>query len=165
VSRVLGAAPADHVDHADRELAQSLVAAVGRFRRAARRAAGQRPGQRLTPSQVELVLLVRDRPGLSVQQAAGELRLAANSVSTLVRALMDQGMLERLPDPADRRVARLRLTDAARDRIQAWQDRRTDAVTAAMAGAPAAGIAAADRAGVATTIATLEALAQRMDRA
>lgn len=157
---MLDPAPADPDD---RELAQRLVAAVGRFRRAARRAASQRPEQRLTPSQVELVLLVRERPGLSVQQAAGELHLAANSVSTLVRALVDQGMLERLPDPADRRVARLRLTDAARERIQAWQDRRTDAVAGAMAAAPdRAGV---DRDGVATTIATLEALAQRMDRA
>jgi DNA-binding IclR family transcriptional regulator len=36
-----------------------------------------------------------DRPGLSVQEAAVELRLAANSVSTLVRALVDQGLVDR----------------------------------------------------------------------
>ena len=42
--------------------------------------------------------------------AAAELGVAPNTVSTLVRQLADAGVLERVRDSADGRVVRLRLT-------------------------------------------------------
>jgi len=110
----------------DAGLADALFAAIGVLRRPARREAG-RPWQleSLTSSQRELVRLVRHQPGISVAQAAAELGLAANSVSTLVRQLSDAGMIRRAPDPGDRRVARLTLTRTAQRRLETWRDRRT----------------------------------------
>jgi DNA-binding CsgD family transcriptional regulator len=59
----------------------TLVAQTARIRRAGRRYSG-RPVELslLTGAQLELVRLVRRRPGLSVADAAQELGLAANTV-------------------------------------------------------------------------------------
>jgi DNA-binding MarR family transcriptional regulator len=107
-------------------LAEQLFATVGALRRQTRRLAG-RPWPLLTLSgnQVELVRLVRREPDISVAEAAAELGLAPNTVSTLVRQLTDVGLLKRNADVADRRVVRLRLTAAASRRVGQWRDRRT----------------------------------------
>jgi DNA-binding MarR family transcriptional regulator len=76
---------------------------------------------------------VRRSPGVSVTQAAAELGLAANTVSTLVRRLTGDGMLVRTADPTDRRVARLELPDGLARRVGAWRDRRMVALGAAIA--------------------------------
>ena len=49
----------------------------------------------LPTAQSELLRLVAARPGISVAEAARELRLAPNTVSTLVGRLADQGLLSR----------------------------------------------------------------------
>jgi DNA-binding MarR family transcriptional regulator len=117
----------------DAGLADALFAAIGVLRRQVRREAG-RPWQleSLTGSQRELVRLVRHQPGISVAQAAAELGLAANSVSTLVGQLTEAGMLRRAADPGDRRVARLTLTRAAQHHLEAWRDLRTARAAAAL---------------------------------
>jgi DNA-binding MarR family transcriptional regulator len=79
---------------------------------------------------------VRHQPGVSVTAAAAELRLAANTVSTLVGQLSEAGLLLREPDPADRRVARLRLTDHARTEVRRWRDRQAQRVAGALARLP-----------------------------
>ncbi len=98
------------------DLAGELFAVVGRFRRQLRRSTGggfDRTG--LTQSQAELLRLVGRRPGISVREAAAELGLAANTASTLVSRLAADDLLHRTVDSTDRRVGRLRLTDAAQD--------------------------------------------------
>ncbi|MBO0828046.1 MAG: MarR family transcriptional regulator [Streptosporangiales bacterium] len=111
---------------------------MGAVRRSVRRVAGPAwPGTPLTGSQVELVRLVRRQPGVSVAAAAAELRLAANTVSTLVRQLTDAEILVRVADPDDRRVARLRLTDTASRRLHAWRDERHQRLADAIATLPA----------------------------
>jgi DNA-binding MarR family transcriptional regulator len=114
-------------------LAADLPAALGAFRRAMRRVLGTGSlfGP-LTGAQAELVRLVRHQPGVSVTAAATELRLAANTVSTLVRQLSEAGLLVREPDPADRRVARLRLTGRTRAEVRRWQDRQAQVVAEAL---------------------------------
>jgi DNA-binding MarR family transcriptional regulator len=106
-------------------LAAELTAAWGggrrRLRREARAVVG---GEPLTSSQVELLRLVEGQPGIGVREAAAALHLAANTVSTLVGGLVAVGLLERHPDPGDRRVARLVLTHAATARIRRWRDER-----------------------------------------
>lgn len=77
----------------------------------------------LSPSQVELLQLVRERPGVGVADAAARLQLAPNTVSTLVSELVAAGLLERCPDPADRRVAQLTVTAAAERRFARWGGR------------------------------------------
>jgi DNA-binding MarR family transcriptional regulator len=111
---------------------EQLFAAIGLLRRHTRRRVGRPwPETPLTGSQVELVRLLRRRPGTSVAEAAAALGLAANTVSTLVRQLTDAGLIERVRDESDRRVARLALTDEARAQVERWRDRRNVQVAAA----------------------------------
>jgi DNA-binding MarR family transcriptional regulator len=107
-----------------------LLAVIGLLRRHLRRVAGRPwPLSSLTASQTELLRLVHRAPGVSVAEAAVELGLVANTVSTLVGRLTDQGLLRRMADQRDRRVARLTLTDLARREIDARRDRRAAQVT------------------------------------
>lgn len=80
---------------------------------------------RLRGAEVELLRLVMDRPGIGISDAARELYLAGNSVSTLVNQLVKDGYLIRGTDPADRRAARLLPTPAAEARLEDWRERRT----------------------------------------
>ncbi len=118
---------------------EELFRLLARLRRAVRRRAG-RPVEleALTGAQLELVRLVRRQPGLAVAEAAAELRLAPNTVSTLVRQLRRQGLLRRSVDANDRRVARLDLSPGIRRKVDAWRDRRLEAVGAAIAALPTA---------------------------
>ena len=113
-------------------IADQLLATIGAIRRAGRRQSG-RPDElsSLPGAQLELVRLLRRRPGVSVAEAASELRLAANTVSTLVGELSEAGLLVRSIDQADRRVARLDLAPEMRRTVERWRDRRVDALAAA----------------------------------
>jgi DNA-binding MarR family transcriptional regulator len=114
-------------------LARELMAAVGAIRRIARRAARQAfAGEPLPPAQSELLRLAAARPGLSVADAAHELRLAPNTVSTLVGRLTAAGLLERVRTVSDGRSVRLSVTDAARRRIAGWRDLRADLAARAL---------------------------------
>ncbi|QNP68446.1 MarR family transcriptional regulator [Streptomyces roseirectus] len=103
------------------ELADALTG-VQRLLRRRLRAGLDRP--RLRGGEAELLRLVGTRPGIGVSEAAKELYLAGNSVSTLVNRLAAEGYLVRETDPADRRAARLRLTEAAETRLRDWRARR-----------------------------------------
>ncbi|MFE9442352.1 MarR family winged helix-turn-helix transcriptional regulator [Streptomyces sp. NPDC006602] len=107
------------------ELADALVGVQRLIRRRLRR---DMPDPRLRGAEVELLRLVVDRPGIGISDAAKELWLASNSVSTLVNQLSRQGYLERETDPADRRAARLLPTPAAEARLSEWRKRRADLV-------------------------------------
>lgn len=110
-------------------LPDELLAALGLVRRQVRRVASRPwPLSSLTASQTELVGLVRRSPGVSVAEAAAELGLVPNTVSTLVGQLTGQGLITRRPDERDRRVARLTLTPTARRQVEAVRDRRAAAV-------------------------------------
>jgi len=96
------------------DLVTDLFRVVGRFRRTLRRsAAAGFDTSGLSESQAELLRLVGRQPGISVSAAAAELGLAPNTASTLVSKLSTDGLLIRTPDPDDRRVGRLALTDPA----------------------------------------------------
>jgi DNA-binding MarR family transcriptional regulator len=74
----------------------------------------------LSPSQGELLHLVDSQPGIGVREAAETLRLAPNTISTLVGGLTEAGLLARDRDRHDARAVRLRVTGKARQRIDAW---------------------------------------------
>lgn len=95
------------------ELAAELFGTVGRLRRQIKRTAGPAIGTGLPESHAELLRLIGRQPGISVRRAADELGLAANTASTLVSRLSADGLLVRTPDPDDRRVGRLALTEPA----------------------------------------------------
>ncbi|MES4891164.1 MarR family transcriptional regulator [Streptomyces sp. NPDC096012] len=104
------------------ELADTLVRIQRLIRRRLR---GGLTGPRLRGAEVELLRLVGSRPGIGISDAARELHLAGNSVSTLVNQLARDGFLLRETDPADRRAARLLLTEAADKRLRDWRRRRS----------------------------------------
>jgi len=107
------------------ELAAALVGVQRLIRRRLR---SQMTVPRLRGAEVELLHLVEARPGIGISEAARELCLASNSVSTLVNQLARDGYLVRETDPADRRAARLLLTAAAKDRLSDWRERRATLV-------------------------------------
>jgi DNA-binding MarR family transcriptional regulator len=118
--------------------AADLMAAISAVRRTARQAVRKAwRDEPLPTAQSELLRLVAARPGISVADAARELRLAPNTVSTLVGRLADQGLLGRERAVADARSVRLSVTGRARQRISDWRDLRADLTQHAMAGLPA----------------------------
>jgi DNA-binding MarR family transcriptional regulator len=113
--------------------ADGLLTAMASIRRSGGHLA-RRPVElsNLTGSQLDLVRVIRRRPGVSVNEAAEELQLAPNTVSTLVRQLTDQNTVIRRADPTDRRVARLDLTPTMGRKVAAFRDRRLSTLVAAM---------------------------------
>jgi DNA-binding MarR family transcriptional regulator len=142
-------------------LTVELPRAVLRFRRSLRRTARQDFNREaLSPTEVELVSLIRSRPGTGVAAAAAELRLAPNTVSTIIRKVVVIGLVHRDFDPADRRAARLTLTRSAEERLAEWRSHRADVLSTAMAG-----LEAGERDVLARAIPLLEKLSESLDRA
>jgi DNA-binding MarR family transcriptional regulator len=133
---VLGVSTADEL----MDLIQGLRRVVRRRLRA------ELPGPALRGAQVELLQLVEAEPGVGVAAAARSLHLAGNTVSTLVNQLVAAGMVHRAVDPADRRAARLTLTEAADARLARWRSARSVLVGDALARLPAADLAAVEAA-------------------
>ncbi|MGW0136922.1 MarR family winged helix-turn-helix transcriptional regulator [Streptomyces sp. NPDC003299] len=136
------------------ELADALVG-VHRLTRRRLRAGLTAP--RLRGAEVELLRLVEARPGIGISEAAKELCLAGNSVSTLVNHLVRDGYLVRGTDPADRRAARLLATDAAAGRLRDWRERRTE-----LLGRHLAGLAESDREALRDAVPALRRLAESL---
>ncbi|AGL18836.1 MarR family winged helix-turn-helix transcriptional regulator [Actinoplanes sp. N902-109] len=83
----------------------------------------------VTPSQARAIkILARDgalRPGV----LADHLRIAARSATEVVDDLQERGLVERNPDPADRRATLVTLTEAGRaagERIKAARQAETE---------------------------------------
>jgi DNA-binding MarR family transcriptional regulator len=114
-------------------LAAELIETLGRIRRHTRRRTERPwPLDALSLAQLDLMRVVRRRPGISVAGAAAELGVAANTVSTLVSSLVAAGMLRRTRDPDDRRAAQLFLSPQSTRRVNRWRDQRTAVVSAAL---------------------------------
>ena len=108
-----------------------VLSRIGRGLRYHTRAA--REALDITQSEGELLRLVDRRPGLRVQDAATELGIASNSVSTLVRQLTRAGLLERSADPLDGRAACLRLTASASEWVTQLGNAREQTIDRALA--------------------------------
>ena len=134
-------------------LADELMTVNAAMRRLVRRRLREEVPPRLRPAQVELMAVVGGHPGISVAAAARELRLADNSVSTLVNQLLTAGMLRRETDPEDRRAVRLELTPEAHRHMADWRDRR-----ARLVGARIQELPAEDRAAIAAALPALDRL-------
>jgi len=111
----------------------------------------------LRGAEVELLRLVVAQPGIGISDAAKDLYLASNSVSTLVNQLSRQGYLVRETDPADRRAARLMPTPAAEARLAEWRKRRGELVRGGLAG-----LEDADRAVLEAAVPALRKLADNL---
>jgi DNA-binding MarR family transcriptional regulator len=155
------AAPAVPVSPAEQAKAEAaeLLAAMGAVRRVARRAVRtSADAEALPPARSELLRLAARRPGIGVAEAAQELRLAPNSVSTMVSKLTEDGLLSRGRVASDGRSVRLTITEAGAARVEQWQDIRTD-----LAGRAIGLLAPADRQALLAAIPALTRLAQHME--
>jgi DNA-binding MarR family transcriptional regulator len=114
-------------------LAGELLGAISAVRRIARRAARAAWQEEPLPSaQSELLRLAAARPGISVAEAAHELRLAPNTVSTLVGRLTAAGLLGRTRAESDGRSVLLTVTGKATRRIAEWRDLRAELAARAL---------------------------------
>ncbi len=114
-------------DEGPKAEAAELLAALGAVRRIARRAVRNSPrAEALPPARSELLRLAARRPGITVAEAAQELRLAPNSVSTMVSRLSEDGLLSRDRAAADGRSVHLTVTEKGTARIEQWRDLRAE---------------------------------------
>lgn len=117
----------------DADTAARLIAAASGLRRALRRRLNRGEAiSNLSDAQRELVRAVRRRPGIRVGEAASELRLAPNTISTLVTSLDQAGWVRRETDVLDARSILLFLTPDAERRVEEWRDRRLAVLTKAL---------------------------------
>jgi DNA-binding MarR family transcriptional regulator len=157
-SQIQGSDPAPAAAAAQ-AAAADLFAAVSVIRRAARRAARQAWTQQpLPPAQSELLRLAAARPGITVADAAQELRLAPNTVSTLVGRLTDAGLLSRERGAQDARTAWLTATDKARRRLAEFRDLRAE-----LAGQALVRLTAQDQQALARAVPALLCLAEHIE--
>ena len=139
--------------------AADLLAAISAVHRTTRRAVRHAwASEPLPTTQSELLRLVAGRPGICVAEAARELRLAPNTVSTLVGRLAEQGLLSRERSRPDGRSVRLTATDGGQRRIAQWRDMRAELASGALAA-----LAPADRAALTPAIPALIRLAETME--
>ena len=139
--------------------AATLLVALGAVQRVARRAVrGAAYAEPLPPARSELLRLVARRPGISVAEAAQELRLAPNSVSTMISKLTADGLLSRDRAVADGRSVRLTVTRKGAARVAQWRDIRAELAARALEQLPAA-----DRRAIRTAVPALARLAERME--
>jgi DNA-binding MarR family transcriptional regulator len=116
------------------DTAAGLVGVLGPLQRTLRKRAREDwPLEPLATAQVELLRTVRRHHGITVGEAAAELRIAPNTASTLANQLVTAGLVRREADARDRRTVRLTVTDAADRRMAAWNDRRHQVLDAALA--------------------------------
>ncbi|MFE4517882.1 ABC transporter permease [Kitasatospora sp. NPDC056783] len=127
-----------------RTIVATLLARIQRRVRRRLRQTTDEP--RLRGAQAELLILVRDNPGPRISEAAEELCLAGNSVSTLANQLAAPGLLHRESDPADRRATLLHATPQALERTEAWRRRRRALMNDTVAALPPEDRAALDAA-------------------
>ena len=117
----------------EQALGADLASVVARLRRVLRRTVRRTAVDPLPPAASDVLVVVASRPGVGVNEVADELRLAPNTVSTLVRQLVERDLVVRSTDPADRRAARLDITAAARARIAAHRAVRAETMERALA--------------------------------
>jgi DNA-binding MarR family transcriptional regulator len=104
----------------------------------------------LSPHQARALTVVVERDGVRLSDLAQRLRIAPRSATEVADALQERGLVERAPDPGDRRAVLLRPTAEGR-RIRG----EIDAARVADAAELYARLSEADRATLARILRTL----------
>jgi len=140
--------------------AAGLPESIARLRRAIRRAArAADPANTLTVAQLELMSCLAEHPGARPGELARQLRLAPNTVTTLINALIPRSLISRTPAEDDRRAVTISLTDAGAGALAAWQ-----ATNADILGTAVAALSAAQRRALSQAVPALDALARAIDK-
>ncbi len=75
-------------------------------------------------SQINTLFFLRDRPNATVNDLSQRLGITKAAVSQLVNLLVDQNLVHRQEDPADRRIKRLNLTSQGHAELRQAQTAR-----------------------------------------
>lgn len=136
-----------------------LSETVARLRRAMRRSArAADPGNTLTVAQLELLASLAENPGSRPGELARRLRLAPNTVTTLLNALAPRGLVVRRATQADRRAVTIELSPDGEQAVRNWQ-----AVNAGILAAAVAALPAGQRQNLTRAVPALDALARAID--
>ncbi len=100
----------------------------------------------VTMSQAKVLYLVQATPGLRMSDLSARLGVSLSTVSGVVDRLVDQGLLTRRDDPADRRHVVLRITDAGSIQLQLFRELNAGQVRTLLARIDAADLAVVERA-------------------
>jgi DNA-binding MarR family transcriptional regulator len=103
------------------ELAARLRVAVARLARQLR----QRTMGGLTPSQLSCLTSVEKMEPVRLAELAAREAVAPPTLTRIVAALVEIGMVERQPDPDDARAARITATSAGHDALRRVREERT----------------------------------------
>ncbi|RBY92352.1 MarR family transcriptional regulator [Blastococcus sp. TBT05-19] len=68
----------------------------------------------LSPHHARALVVICAGDGVRLSDLAGKLRIAPRSATEVADALQERGLIERTPDPGDRRAVLLRATDEGR---------------------------------------------------
>ncbi len=112
----------------------------------------------LTVAQLELLSCLGEHPGSRPGELAALLRLAPNTVTTLINAMTPRGLISRTTADGDRRAVAMRLTEAGELAVRVWRSANFKVLSRALAALPASQQLALDRA-----IPALDALAHALD--
>jgi DNA-binding MarR family transcriptional regulator len=103
-------------------------------------------GVGVTMSQAKVLYLVQAEPDMRMSDLAGRLGVTLPSISGVVDRLVDQGLLSRRDDPADRRQALVRISDAGIDQLELFRELNARQVRALLARLDMADLAVIERA-------------------
>lgn len=113
-ARVPNASEADDAAATEAD-ADALEGAIIQLMRFLKRGAPETPLAELPMAQVRGLMIVRRHEGLKMQELASKMDTTLPATSQIVDRLVKRGLVQRRDDPADRRVVRLHLQDAARE--------------------------------------------------
>jgi DNA-binding MarR family transcriptional regulator len=118
----------------DVELVTRLRTVIGKL---ARQLNDTSTDEGLTPTQYSVLGLVRGRGPLGLAELARLEGLNPTMLSRVVRALDENGLIRRLPDPSDLRAARVEITPAGEEVHARIRGHRTQVLTECLEQLPA----------------------------
>ncbi len=87
----------------------------------------------ISPSQSRVLLVLARHGQIRLSELSDHLRIAPRSTTEVVDALQDKGLLERQPDPSDRRATLATLTEPGRTIVAELQRARSSNTAALFA--------------------------------
>lgn len=73
----------------------------------------------LSPMQVHVLILLKERPALTMTTLASEMHISKQQLTPIIEKLVAASLAERQHDQIDRRIIRIALTDAGLNALQA----------------------------------------------
>jgi DNA-binding MarR family transcriptional regulator len=114
----------------DTQLASRLRFAVMRLARVLR----QKAQDQVTPSQLSALVSIEREGPVTLGELAALESVQPPTMTRIVAALEEQGLVQREADPADRRISRMRMTSQGRRLLERNRSRKTAYLASRMRG-------------------------------